>query len=393
MNNSSNGVKLGVLSACAFSFMTAFFGGGWATGQMASVYGASLGWVGIIFPIVGDVFICIILWISMEYSRLNNTWNYAAFMEKFYGSKIIRIIFDVIQIVGMPITYAVSVATFASTMQQFIGGPYMMWILVFCAIIVLSVMWGTSVVNKLSAYMGTIILVLLIVVFATIIVTGNGANIGKMVSEKTMYTSYGDAFYRSAVKLYMITGGMALMVLPSLEPVQTRADVTKTVLIAFVYSAAFLFMVSFNVMAFVPESLSETVPILYAIQVMGVKWMMPIYVIIVDLAVITTGNTMGLGYVKRFSNFGVIKNWKVSERTKTLTIILVILAISSGVSVFGLVAILSVGFTYLGYLNTPLIAVGIPVIAILKFVQMKRKNYPKEKGCMEKEGSWDMFKK
>ena len=48
----------------------------------------------------------------------------------------------------------------------------------------------------------------------------------------------------------MITGGMALMVLPSLEPVQTRADVTKTVLIAFVYSAAFLFMVSFNVMAF-----------------------------------------------------------------------------------------------------------------------------------------------
>ena len=102
---------------------------------------------------------------------------------------------------------------------------------------------------------------------------------------------------------------------------------------------------------------------------------------------------MGLGYVKRFSNFGVIKNWKASERTKTLTIILVILAISSGVSVFGLVAILSVGFTYLGYLNTPLIAVGIPVIAILKFVQMKRKNYPKEKGCMEKEGSWDMFKK
>ncbi|MCU6746403.1 hypothetical protein OCV51_01810 [Faecalicatena acetigenes] len=391
MKNMGNSIKLSVMVASAFAFMTAFFGGGWATGQMANVYGVSFGWTGIIFPLIGLALICVVSWIVVEYSRLNNTWNYGAFMEKFYGTKIVKWIFDVIQIVGMPISYAVSVATFASTMKQFIGGPYLMWIVVFDLIVLVSVIWGTAVVNKLSAYMGTAILILLVVIFVTVIITGNGSNVMNMISNRTMNVSYGEAFYKSSIKLFMVTGSLALMILPSFEPVQKRSDVTKTVLLSFLFSASFIFIVCFNVQAFAPQSIVQEVPIMYAIQQMGTGWMVPIYVMIVVLAVVTTANTMGLGYCKRFSTFSFIANWKAQDRTKTIVIMIFILVISSAVSIFGLTNILSVGFTILGYLNIPLITIGLPVLGIAKLVQIRRRHYSLEKGSLEKKSSWCMF--
>ena len=100
--------------------------------------------------------------------RLYNVWNYGDFMERFYGSKIVKVIFDVIQLCSMTISFSVCMATFGSTMSQACGGSVLMWTIVFAILILASVIWGTAIVNKLATVMGTAILILLTVCLSLI---------------------------------------------------------------------------------------------------------------------------------------------------------------------------------------------------------------------------------
>lgn len=382
-----------VLLGAAFTFMTAWFGGGWATGQLAGKYGAQFGYIGLFMPMIGAALICFVaMFITVEFARLNNVWDYANFMERFYGHKIFKIVFDVIQILTMPISFSAMIATFASTLVQYIGGTYIMWVAIFAVVVMFSVMWGTAVLNKISTAMGIGILILLVVMFGTVISTGNGANVGQMFADRTMYTSYGSAVYGGGISLYMLTGGMALSVLPCFEALQTRRDVVKTCGFSFLLVACFLFICTFNVMAFMPEAIQQEIPIMYGMQQMKANWLIPVYVVIMLLAVTSTCNAMCIGYGRRFMNFGFVTRMKASDRVKLCVISLLIIGVSSAISMLGITTIFYAGFSLVGYLNTPLVAFGLPVVGFAKLIQMKRRNFSLERGAMTLADSWRMFK-
>lgn len=394
MSNGKTGVKTSVLIGAAFTFMTGWFGGGWATGQLAGKYGAQFGWIGMVLPLIGVALIVFAgMFITVEFARLYNVWDYANFMERFYGHRIFKAIFDVIQIITLPITFSACIATFASLLQQYIGGSYLIWVVVFAVLVMLSVMWGTAILNKISTVMGICILILLVVIFGVIIAKGYGANVTDMVAQKTMYTSYGEAFRGGSIGLYMLTCGMALSVLPCFDAIQTRKDVIKTCGFAFVFVAGFIFTITFNVLAFMPESVQQAIPVLYAIQTMGTNWMVPIYVIVVLLAVVSTGNAMCNGYGRRFMNFKFVTNIKASDTVKLCIISLIIIGVSSLVSMLGITTIFYTGFTIMSYLNTPLSALGLPLIGIIKLIQIKRRGLSLERGALADKGSWCMFSK
>ena len=73
-----------------------------------------------------------------------------------------------------------------------------------------------------------------------------------------MYTSYKEAIWWGGVKFTMLTSGLALSVLPCYEPLQTRKDVTKTSLFAFLFCGLFCIIVCFNVMSGMPEAIKNT---------------------------------------------------------------------------------------------------------------------------------------
>ncbi len=392
MSNVKNGAKLSAIIGVAFAYMTTFFGGGWATGSQAGAYFTQHGWTAFIMPLGGLFLISCVMWITVEYARLNNAWNYGIFMERLYGPKVVATIFDIIQIISMPITFAACIATFASTLQSFIGGSYILYVVLFAVIVILSVIWGTEVVNKLASIMGTAILALLAVIFVTVLSSGYGNNVVNMVKERTMYTSYGEAFWWGTIKFCMLTGGLGLSVLPCFEPLQTRSDVTKSVLWSFLFCGFFLVVINFSVEAFMPEAINETLPMYYGIVKMGALWLTPVYVVVVCLAVITTGNAMCYGYGMRFASLKVFRNWSVSEAIKLFVISLIIIGISSAVSMLGLTTIIYKGYSYVSYLNTPLVSFGIPVFGIIKLVQIRRRGYTLDRGVLEGTGSWDMFR-
>ncbi|MCI8586586.1 MAG: hypothetical protein HFI92_12000 [Lachnospiraceae bacterium] len=392
MESVKNGAKLSVILGAAFAMMTGWFGGGWATGQFAVRYSTQFGWYGLFLPVVGVGFICIIAWIIVEWSRLNNTWNYGDFMGKFYGTPIIKVIFDVIQVISLPISFAGCTATFGSILQTYLGGNYIMWMMLFNVIVLFSVIWGTEVVNRLASVMGVLILAILIIVFGTIIGNGYGSHVGELVATKTVFTDT-NPFYGSSIGLFMLTAGMALSILPCFSGMETREDVTKTCLWSFLFCGVFIFIVSFNVLSFAPETLTENIPVLYIIQSMGARWLVPLYVLIVCLAVVSTGNAMCNGYSRRFMNFKFLSGWKSSDMVKMIVISVIILGISTIVSLMGITMIFQVAYGYVAILNAPLVSFGITVIGIVKMIQIKRCNISLERNSMENMGSWSMFKK
>lgn len=396
MSNKQTIVKTSALIGAAFTFMTGWFGGGWATGQLAGKYAAQYGWTAIFAPLIGVAMICFVQWLTIEHARLNNAWNYGDFMERFYGHKIFKVIFDVIQIVSLPITFAGMIATFASTMQTSVGGGYLMWVGIFAVIVMLSVMWGNEMLNKISFAMGVCILILLLVVFGVVVGKGYGSNVGEIVANRTYFGghTFGSALYGSSLSFCMLTGGMALSVLPCFSMVQTRKDVTKVCLFSWLFVAGFVFTISFNMLAFMPESVAQEVPMIYIMKTMGVgKAMNLVYVVVLLLAVVSTGNALCNGYGQRFINFKFAKKIEAKESTKLMVASLAIIVVSSVVSMAGITNIFYTGFTIMSYLNSPLVTYGLPIIGVAKLIQMKRRNMSIERGALAELGSWSMFTK
>ncbi len=377
-----NGCKMSVLVMSAFVFMTTVFGGGWATGANSNVYFISQGgYLGLITPIVGMFLVSFVGWLTLEFARMSNVWNYGDFMHALYGTPVIKFIFDVIQIVCLPITAGALFATFAGTLSSSVGGNYYMWLAVFFVITLFSVMWGTKVVSRLAGFMGTIILILLITIFATVIANGSG-NFSHIMAERTVYGSVGGAWWWGAVKFWMLSAGMCLSLLPAYEPMQTRRDTILTCTISYLFCLSFILIINFLVLAYSPESIQQTVPILYAIQQMDQKWLQAIYVIVVCLAVITTGNGLTFGYTVRFMNFAAVKKWKARDSIKMCLLSAAQLIISLVVSLAGLTAIISKGYSYMSYLNSPLVAYGIPLFVTFKLIAAARKGKGAERGCL-----------
>ena len=267
-----------------------------------------------------------------------------------------------------------------------------MWTIVFAILILASVIWGTAIVNKLATVMGTAILILLTVIFFSIVSNGGSSVVNEMISERVMYTSYKEAIWWGGVKFTMLTSGLALSVLPCYEPLQTRKDVTKTSLFAFLFCGLFCIIVCFNVMSGMPEAIKNSVPMMYVIEKYNLQWLRPIYVIIVDLAVLTTANAMCNGYGRRFMNFSFLKGWKAKDMTKMIIISSIIIVLGAAIGMLGLNWIFYKAYNWVAFMNTPLVALGIPVVGIAKLIQIHRRGISIERGSLADKPSWYMFK-
>lgn len=388
-----NGCSMGVIISIAFIYMSSIFGGGWASGQQGAAYFVSHGYLGLITPIFGTLAIVIMMWLTVEYARLSNSWTYAEFMESLYDTKVTKIVFDIVQIICMPIGVGVNVATFGSTMQMYLGGNYYFWVIVYAVIVILCTIWGTKILGRISGYMGTAILIMLSIFFITVVTHGGAETVSNYMQTKAVFTSVNQAWYWGVFKFWMLSGSMAINILPVFEPVKTRKDVTLTCVFAFIFTLAFILIVNYSLLAFSPDCLSESVPILYAINQMGANWLAVPYVAIVALATITTGNSLTFSYMKRFSKFNFIERVPLSSGIKNAVLDVLIMGIGVAVSAFGLTAIIYKGLSYTSWINSPLIAWGIPIFVTFKLIRIRQKGLGKERGCIEGVPKLALFKK
>ncbi len=375
-------LKWAVIIDICFVWMTTMFGGGWATGMNSYVYGAQAGFAGILAALGGLLAIGVVCWITIEFARLADVSNYRTFMDAIYRTKIAGIIYDVIQLVCVPISIGACVSTFASCLTQNFGFNYWLGVAIFSVIVLASTMWGNEVLGKLGSFMGSAIIVLLVVCFGLIVSKRSDA-VAELVTTKAVITSWGDAAYWGIVRFWMLSGGMALSILPIFKPIRNRVDTTKCCILSYVLCAFFVVTIGVVVITGLPEGASSSVPYLYALQQLGLEIVNVMYVAVVCLAVITTGNTILFAYQARYCDLAFVKKLQAKESTKMLVIGIILIGLSCAISAFGMYNIIAKGYGMMSFMTTPLVSFGIPIVGTFWLIFAKKHGL-KEHGALAK---------
>jgi len=267
-------------------------------------------------------------------------------------------------------------------MEVNFGANYWLCVIIFAVIILVCTMWGNEVLGKIGSYMGTAIVVLLVVTFG-FVASKRGYVFTDMVASGTVLTSWDDAWYWGVVRFMMLSGGMCLSIIPIFKDVKTRRDTTITCILGWFLCSLFIVFIGYVVITGLPDGGAESsVPYLFALQQLNMPWLNIVYVAIVALAVITTGNTMLFAYQCRYCDLKFVKKIKAKESTKMLVIGIILVGLSVFVSAFGLQAIIAKGYGYMSYLTTPFCTVGIPLVGMLHLYLVKKRKIGIERGSL-----------
>ena len=128
-------------------------------------------------------------------------------------------------------------------------------------------------------------------------------------------------------------------------------------------------------LGFFPAILKENLPVYFVTQQLGYSWLYALYTLILFFALISTGVGVIFGVVKRFEvawtkGKGIFK----TVHSRRMAICVICMLISTGLSLFGLTAIVNVGYYTLG-----LIAIFLNIIPLFIIAPIKIKKAGKKK--------------
>ena len=371
MNSNEVKISWAVCISMVFVWFTSQFGGGWASGMQAFQWFAMHGWMGLFTPLIGMAIIAIIGYITLEYARLYQVWNYRDFMQSLYGKAWVANIHEIIMLFGCLISAGALVATAGSTAEVMLGVNFWVAVAVFSVLVVVGCMYGEAFVRQTATIMGVGIIVLMVIIFA-VIVSARGHLVNMIVTERQVFTSWGEAMF-NAFKFGGVTGGMVLAILPVMQKIKSSRESKVVAIGGFISNSVLVVIISYIVLAFMPGVVGEPVPMLYAASNLGLSWMVWVYVVVMYLALITTGIGMLYTYVVRFDPY--LRDKIENEKTRAAVVIIIVMGLASAVSAAGLFAIIATGFNMIAILNLPLVTLGIPIIGVYKI----RKRYQEKK--------------
>lgn len=368
MNSNQTNISWMVCISMVFVWFTSQFGGGWASGMQAYQWFALHGWMGLFTPLIGMAIIAGIGYITLEYARIYQVWNYRDFMESLYGKAWVAVVHEIIMLIGCLISAGALVATAGSTAEVMLGVNFWVAVAVFSAVVVIGCMYGEAFVRQTATVMGVGIIILLMIIFA-VVVGARGHVISTFVAERQVFTSWREAMF-NAFKFGAVTGGMVLAILPVMQKIKNSRESKVVAIGGFLSNSMLVVAISYIVLAFMPDVVGEPVPMLYAAANLELSWMIWVYVVVMYLALITTGIGMLYTYVVRFDPYlqDKIKN----EKARAALVIIVVMGLASAVSAAGLFKIIATGFNMIAVLNLPLVTLGIPIIGIYKICRKRQ---------------------
>lgn len=193
---------------------------------------------------------------------------------------------------------------------------------------------------------------------------------GKLIiSEHQVFSSYGKAWY-GCFYFAASNCGTMLALLPVFDRVKNRKRLTATILAGFLLNIVMFSMVIFAVLNSMPGVTEAQVPYLYVIQTLGVPGLVNIYSVILAAAVITTGITLLYTYTIRFRKYVKVK----SDRISAFIILTAFEIVGAVISKFGLITLVSKGFSLTVWINIVILIIGVPIMYFIRTHQASRQH-------------------
>lgn len=367
----SHSLALGI----AFVGFTTQFGGGFASGAQIYQYFINYGIWGIVMPIVAQFLLSLFYWYGMRYAFRHKKYDYRSFSNSFYGKTkvIFSNLYEIEYFIMVCMAPAVAFATGGATLRALLNIPYIICTIIIGIFILLITLWGSDIVRKCSSLLSVIIIVgLLVVLIPNIIcqfdlITDSISKLynGSMPVGSNESGSFLSALWKGTLYgIFQITA-IGLMY-QHVRGLKDEKEVGKSMIYMFFIDTIVMMLTVFGLLAvaFNSELSSYSVPMLLLVKSgVGAKVLTPIISILIILGSISTGVNMIAGIVERTVN--QIQNRKKETNSKKQRIYSVVVSLlftllTFGIAQFGLIPLVKVGYSYIGYAT--IVVIIIPFI-------------------------------
>ncbi len=369
--------KMPLAMGIAFVAFTTQFGGGFASGAQIYQYFINYGIWCLILPALTQGLYALFFWYGMRYAYKHKTYDYRSFSDSIYGKTryVMSNLYEVCYLIMIATASAAAFATGGSTIQTLFGIPYWLCTLIVAVFIFVIALFGTSVVRKCASTLSVLIILGLVLVLVPNIVVQWGeisASIGRMaggemVVRSTQTGAFGPALWSAVLYFFFQLASVSVMY-QHMEAVTDVKQINRAAIGMFVcnFVAMELSIVGLLAVSYVADMAQASVPMLVLVQNgVGAKILTPIISLLIILGAISTAVNMISGIVTRCVN-AIERRMATQEqkekghlgRNAVFTLIFTFLAFA--IAQFGLMAVVSKGYAYLGY--AALITLFVPFV-------------------------------
>ena len=347
-------------------FQSVLIGGAYSTGREIVEYGARYGRYGLWSVLLIFIGFSLISAIAFEVARSTRSYDYRSFIRQLIGP--LWPLFDLLYVAMAVITVAVVGSASGSIVEQVLGWPYWLGVVLVIAVAGALMVGGRHVIERFKT-LGSVVLYSGYLLFAYQVLSQRGVQILEGFRAETP-DSAGAAAAITAGILYV---GYNLGTLPAtffvLDRQEKRRESLWAGLIAGLFSTLPFLLTYLCIMSFYPDSGVIDTPVPWLIMLAGAsgQWILPLYGIVIFWTLIETSTGMTHAIIDRISVH--LKELGRGElgRVQVAVITVTILGTAALLSRFGIIALVVRGYKAMAYgflllFALPLLTVGVRML-------------------------------
>ncbi len=356
-----------------FVFQSVIIAGGYGTGRELVEYFLRFGPLGgLLGMFLSTLMWSILLALSFELSRQFKAYDYRSFFTKLLGPG--WLLFELLYIIYLFIVLAVIGSAAGIILRDNFHLPYLLGVIIMLAAVGLLTFEGSRSIEKFLSFWSFVLYVVYIIFFI-LAFRKFGTDIQSNLFQGTVEPGWVLGGFKYA--LYNLANIAA--VLFCLRHIQTRKEAVGAGLLAGVIGIVPGMLFFLSVTAFYPEILPVEIPVIFALQKIGVSFLLIIFQFILFGTLIETGTGLIHSVNERIQAALLLKG-KSFPRGLRPVVAVIFLLIALGFSTFGLINLIAKGYGAASWGFLFLYIVPLCTIGLIKILKQKNKATLKNNG-------------
>ena len=355
----------------SFVWFGALVGPSMISGAFAAAYFAPYGAAGLLLPMLSMGIAAIIIAMGADITRRERVYSYSMLANRIYGrySRVLTPLLEVYMVIAMIVGGSAVVSMGGTFLQGLTGLPELVGAVVMAVISIALVLWGERLVRASSSVMSVVMIVGMLLLSAIAM-----ANRPQQLAEALQSFRVPEgvslrAGISGAVALGFSNACNALTLCAVEQEVREKKHAVAIGVCSFVLNSLAFILSTLLLLPYCPDVLLDAVPTLSVIEnflAQRAPWLPTVYMVTMFLALLSSGAPQLHAVAYRVKGLYPKRGVFADARVCNLTTGILYFALCIAISSFGLRAIISKGYSMLGYLAIPLIVLPICVIVPLR---------------------------
>jgi uncharacterized membrane protein YkvI len=296
-------------------------------------------------------------------AKNHNTWDFRSLSIELYKpyDKIMAPIYEIGILLGSIMAVSSCVAGGATVLKSYLGVNYWFGIIVIGFVMLILAIFGAKLVARAGTALAVIIVIAVTLICVVALVNGRAHLAQYLSSAHASQTPFWFGIMKSisysGFQAYSFGGLLGVSYV-----LKTSKNISKMLLIGFIINVVMLWLTSFVMLSYMPESGAAVVPLYYIVEDSGQRALMICYILALLAAYVSTGTGVTFGFAKRYCKAVLVKKPDANVPVTNFIIGAIFIAFTVGAATWGLTRIINYGFGYMGYFG--MITVFLPAIIV-----------------------------